>query len=49
VVLIIPEAIVGGWISRSNAGMATATWIVAVPKLGFAVAWAFRWEDQDEV
>ena len=49
VVLIILGTIAGGWISRSNAGVATATWIAAVLKLGIAVAWVFWWEDQNEV
>jgi uncharacterized membrane protein YoaK (UPF0700 family) len=49
VVTILLGAIAGGWISRSEAGMATAMWIAAVLKLGIAVAWAFwRKDDQEE-
>ena len=48
VVLILLGAIAGGWISRSEAGMATAMWIAAVLKLGIVVAWVFwKGEDQD--
>ena len=49
VVFIVLGAIAGGWISRSDAGMATAMWIAAVLKLGIAVAWVFwRREEEDE-
>ena len=41
VVSVLLGAIAGGWISRSEAGMATAIWVGAVLKLGIAVAWAF--------
>ena len=46
VVLILLGAIAGGWISRSEAGMATAMWIAAVLKLGIAVAWIF-WKKEE--
>ena len=50
VVSIILGAIAGGWISRSEAGMATAMWVAAGLKLGIAVAWLFWWQDgQEEV
>ena len=49
VVMIVLGAIAGGWISRSDAGMATAMWIAAGLKLGIAVAWVFwRREEEDE-
>jgi uncharacterized membrane protein YoaK (UPF0700 family) len=47
VVTILLGAIAGGWISRSQAGMATAMWIAAVLKLGIAVAWVF-WKGEDQ-
>jgi uncharacterized membrane protein YoaK (UPF0700 family) len=46
VVLILLGAIAGGWISRSEAGMAMAMWIAAVLKLGLAVAWIL-WKKEE--
>jgi uncharacterized membrane protein YoaK (UPF0700 family) len=49
VVFILLGAIAGGWISRSQAGMATAMWVAAALKLGIAVAWVFwRGEEREE-
>jgi uncharacterized membrane protein YoaK (UPF0700 family) len=46
VVMIALGAIAGGWISRSQAGMATAMWVAAALKLAIAVAWVF-WRGED--
>jgi hypothetical protein len=49
VVLTLLGAIAGGWINRSQAGMATAMWVAAALKLGIAVAWVFwRGEEREE-
>ena len=41
VVLLLLGGIGGGWISRSEAGIATVLWIGGYLKLEIAIAWAF--------
>ena len=47
VVFILLGAIAGGWINRSQAGMATAVWVSGGLKLGIAVAWVF-WKREEQ-
>ena len=48
VVGILIGGIVGGWITRSQAGLATNLWLAAAIKLGIAVAWGL-WKPKDDV
>ena len=48
VLMLLLGGIVGGWISRSGAGMATVLWIGAALKAGIAVAWAI-WKGEKEI
>jgi uncharacterized membrane protein YoaK (UPF0700 family) len=38
--MFLVGGISGGWLSRSDAGMATTLWIAAAIKLGIAIAWS---------
>lgn len=41
VLMILIGGIIGGWLSRSPAGMSTTLWLAAAIKLGIAVSWSF--------
>lgn len=48
VVSILVGGIVGGWISRSAAGISTNFWIAAAIKMGISLSWAL-WKQQSPV
>jgi uncharacterized membrane protein YoaK (UPF0700 family) len=41
VVLLLLGAIIGGWLSRTNSGLAAALWLAAAIKLVLTFAWVF--------
>lgn len=43
---IISGGIAGGWISRSDGGLAAALWLAAGIKLIVALGWLFWWQDE---
>jgi uncharacterized membrane protein YoaK (UPF0700 family) len=47
VVLLLSGAIIGGWLSRTDEGMAAGLWMVAGIKFGITIAWLF-WGVQSE-
>ena len=47
VVLLLLGGIVGGWLSRSKAGMSAALWLAGAVKFGIAVAWV-SWKGKSE-
>lgn len=48
VVTLLIGGIIGGWLTRSSAGMAAALWLAGAVKVAIAVGWAF-WKVKTEV
>jgi predicted MFS family arabinose efflux permease len=46
VISLLVGGIIGGWISRSAAGMSTNLWIAAAIKMGIALSWSL-WTPQN--
>jgi hypothetical protein len=48
VIMILSGGIVGGWISRSNAGMSVSLWVAAAIKFVIACSWAL-WKPKQPI